>query len=145
MTNFNEDMNDVLLSYKERHTQSYIDDSNQKLLNKINEVLNSDVKVGLTVRELYRQQFKLNVSKKVEDSLIFRLTLPYRNKVTVSVGFYKEYPVLEKLNSLVHEYWNNNNNARLLIDEEYQLYFSRRFWVDDAFNWVNLTGETKHV
>lgn len=145
MTNFNEDMKDVLSSYKERHTQSYIDDSNQKLLNKINELLDSDIKVGLTVRELYRQQFKLNVSKKVEDSLIFRLILPYRNKVTVSVGFYKEYPVLGKLNSLVHEYWNNNNNARLLIDEEYQLYFSRRGWVDDAFNWVNLTGETKRV
>ena len=145
MTNFNEDMNDVLLSYKERHTQSYIDDSNQRLLNKINEVLNSDIKVGLTVREFYRKRFKVEVYEKVEDSLFVRLTLPYRNKVTVSVGFYKEYPVLEKLNLLVHEYWNNNNNARLLIDEEYQLYFSRRGWVDDAFNWVNLTGETKHV
>lgn len=87
---------------------------------------NIDIKVGLTVREFYRKRFKLEIYEKVDSSFFFRLTLPYRNKVTVSVGFYKEYPVLEKLNSLVHEYWNKNNNASLLIDEEYQLYFSRQ-------------------
>lgn len=140
---FKNDVKEVLSNYKINHKKDKINSKSAELLDQINELLNSILPTYGTVREFYKAQFRYRLEEKVNDSLLFRLFLPYRRKVVLSSGFYKEYEILLSLSNLVHKYWDLTDYKPILVDEDYQLYFNYTNYFDDALNWVNLEGKIK--
>jgi len=142
---FKNDVKEILSNYKVNHSKDKVNSKSAELLNQIKDLLDSRWSIGEhgTVREFYRAEFKYRLGDKVNDSLLFRLFLPYRRKVILSSGFYKEYEILLSLSNLVHKYWDLTDYKPILVDEEYQLYFKYTNYFDDAFHRVNLEGKIK--
>ena len=110
---------------------------------RVTTITNSDTLLGnhqKTTKEVYLAQFKKGIKDKMESSILFRLTLPLRSKVTVKTYFFVEYSTLKRLHDIVHEYWDITKNKPVLLDNEYQLYATKSDVINDVYNGFNLTG-----
>ena len=130
----------VINDYNVEHSKTTISEREQQLLTQIEELMNEKVTPTKTTKEVYLAQFKKGIKDKMESSILFRLTLPLRSKVTVKTGFFVEYSTLTRLHDIVHEYWDITKNKPVLLDKEYQLYATKSDIISDVYNWFNLTG-----